>query len=66
MMPYIPPPALAPPAGVQSYTPSLSAAPENFPTASPQGRQRAHGATETHGNKEKMNPVLSLSFYSAE
>lgn len=42
---YPPLPAQAPLAEVRSYTPSLSAAPESFPTASPPGRQRAHGAT---------------------
>lgn len=42
---YPPPPAQAPPAEVQSYTPSLSAAPESSPTASPPGRRHVHGAT---------------------
>lgn len=44
-MPYPPLPAQAPLAEVRSYTPSLSAAPESFPTVNPPGRQRAHGAT---------------------
>lgn len=44
-LPYPPLPAQAPPAGAQSYTPSLWAAPGNFPTMSPPSMQRVHGAT---------------------
>lgn len=42
---YPPLPAQAPPGEVLPYTPSLSAAPESFPTRSPPSRLHAHGAT---------------------
>lgn len=49
---YPPLPAQPPPTEVQPYTPSLSAAPESFPTMSPPGRLHAHGATHAKGNEE--------------
>lgn len=53
-MSYTPLPAQAPPEEVQSYTPSLSAAPESFPTKSPPSRLHARGAT----HREKKIAVV--------
>lgn len=51
---YPPLPAQPPPTEVQPYTPSLSAAPESFPTMSPPGRLHAHGATHAKGNENMI------------
>ena len=57
---YLPLPAQALPTEVQPYTPSLSAAPESFPTGSPPGRLHAHGArhTERHSEHDKVLQAL--------
>lgn len=51
-VPYSLLPARAPPAAVQSYTPSLSATLESFPTESRQGKLHARGATHKITLKE--------------
>lgn len=58
---YLPRPEQAPPAEVQSYTPSLSAAPESFPTTSPPGRLHVHGAADTDRNLVHVQDLQALA-----